>query len=210
MSKNGARTRKKIIKVAERLLVDRGLDCSLRTIMNEAGVNVAAVHYHFGNRQKLIEEIIRDHANEITEERLRRLDEAMSKKRASLKDVVEAFVLPVYEYEQKRGSSRYVATLLGRIHASGHPELQSLAIDAFSEGQTRFLDILRQLLPSLTEKEVYWRHHAVVAVISSSMATPERSRAFSNGLCDPKSIDDAREILIPLIVNMLKTKPVVA
>ena len=44
-----------LLDVAERLLAERGLDgVSLRRINTEAGLNPAAIHYHFGSKSALI------------------------------------------------------------------------------------------------------------------------------------------------------------
>ena len=49
-------TKNKILDVAEKLFAENGLQAtSLRQIINEAGVNVASVHYHFGSKNVIIE-----------------------------------------------------------------------------------------------------------------------------------------------------------
>ncbi len=51
-------TKAVILEATERLVAGRGFESvSLRDITNEAGVNVAAVNYHFGSKEKLFEEI---------------------------------------------------------------------------------------------------------------------------------------------------------
>ena len=48
-------TRKTILDTAARLLAEEGMAVSLRRIMSTANVNIAAIHYHFGERQALID-----------------------------------------------------------------------------------------------------------------------------------------------------------
>ncbi len=51
-------TRTAILRAAERLYADRGFaDVTLRDIVAEAGVNLAAVNYHFGSKDELISEL---------------------------------------------------------------------------------------------------------------------------------------------------------
>ena len=52
------RTRTAILEAAERLYADRGFaDVTLRDIVAAAGVNLAAVNYHFGSKDELIAEL---------------------------------------------------------------------------------------------------------------------------------------------------------
>ena len=49
-------TQGKILDTAERLFGEHGYaGTSLRQIIAEAGVNLAAIHYHFGNKEELLE-----------------------------------------------------------------------------------------------------------------------------------------------------------
>src|SRR3974377_1883239 len=52
------RTRAFILDAAERLYAERGFsDVTLRDIVAAAGVNLAAVNYHFGSKDELIAEL---------------------------------------------------------------------------------------------------------------------------------------------------------
>ena len=68
------RTRSAILAAAEKLYADRGFgDVTLRDIVAEANVNLAAVNYHFGSKERLLEELFVQRARPITEERMRLL-----------------------------------------------------------------------------------------------------------------------------------------
>jgi len=70
----GAETREKILDAAEALFAEHGFEgASMRMITARAGVNLAAVNYHFGSKENLLREIFRRRLAEITEERRRRL-----------------------------------------------------------------------------------------------------------------------------------------
>jgi AcrR family transcriptional regulator len=52
-----------MIEAAERLIADRGIgNVSVRDITGAAGVNTAAVNYHFGTKEGLLEAIVQRHA----------------------------------------------------------------------------------------------------------------------------------------------------
>jgi AcrR family transcriptional regulator len=51
---SSADTKEQIITVAERLFAERGFaGTTLRNVVSEAGVNLAAVSYHFGSKEEL-------------------------------------------------------------------------------------------------------------------------------------------------------------
>lgn len=53
--------RREILDAAERLLVERGPEAvRVQTVARAIGVTDAAVHYHFGNREGLLEALLRD------------------------------------------------------------------------------------------------------------------------------------------------------
>ncbi len=50
--------REKILETTRQLIDERGLEVSVRDIAKAAEVNVSAISYHFGNKEKLIKEVI--------------------------------------------------------------------------------------------------------------------------------------------------------
>ena len=64
-------TRNAILAAAERLYADRGFgDVTLRDIVAEANVNLAAVNYHFGSKDELIAELFVTRSIALNRERL--------------------------------------------------------------------------------------------------------------------------------------------
>src|SRR3981081_1252135 len=67
-------TRSAILTAAERLYADRGFaDVTLRDIVASAGVNLAAVNYHFGSKDELIAELFVTRSLALNRERLSEL-----------------------------------------------------------------------------------------------------------------------------------------
>src|ERR1035441_2696326 len=70
-------TRTAILSAAERLYADRGFgDVTLRDIVAAAGVNLAAVNYHFGSKDELIAELFVTRSLATNRERLNELKAA--------------------------------------------------------------------------------------------------------------------------------------
>ena len=63
-------TREKLLDTAEELFAEHGLaGVSLRTINAEAGLSPAALHYHFGTQQALVEALLERRMPSLMERR---------------------------------------------------------------------------------------------------------------------------------------------
>src|SRR5918996_5614170 len=67
----GASTRERILDAAEQRFADEGFaGTSLRKITALAGVNVAAVNYHFGSKEELLRAVLSRIVEPVNRERL--------------------------------------------------------------------------------------------------------------------------------------------
>lgn len=93
-----ASARDVILDTAERLFAEQGIEAvSLRAINTEAGYSVAALHYHFGTRERLIDALIERRQGPILERRKVLLDALESEEKPDIYAVTEALVLPMAE-----------------------------------------------------------------------------------------------------------------
>src|SRR5215813_9612299 len=97
-------TKQKILDTAERLFGEHGYAATpLRQVIAEAEVNVAAVHYHFGCKEDLLDAVVMRNATPLTEIRLSRLDcveETAGDGPIEVEKVLECFLLPAAEMAQ--------------------------------------------------------------------------------------------------------------
>jgi AcrR family transcriptional regulator len=108
-------TRTKILEVAERLYAERGIDgVSLREIGAAAGQrNTAAVHYHFGGREGLVQALFEDRYERLEARRAAMLAELDGRAGpADVRELVAVLVLPFVEHPDGAGHwVRFVARL---------------------------------------------------------------------------------------------------
>ncbi|MEC9433837.1 MAG: TetR family transcriptional regulator [Pseudomonadota bacterium] len=92
-------TRERLILAAERLFAEEGMGVSLRRINAAAGQkNVSALHYHFGDRDALVEAILAYRMARSSVRRDALLAKAIAEGRAGdLRALVEAAIRPVAE-----------------------------------------------------------------------------------------------------------------
>jgi AcrR family transcriptional regulator len=107
-----------IMDVAEQLFAERGLEAvSLRTVNGEAGYSVAALHYHFGTREGLVQALLTRSQPPMLERRERMLAALRaSREPPPLERIVEALVMPLAQSvleDPERGSRamRFLARL---------------------------------------------------------------------------------------------------
>ncbi len=176
-------TRGQILAVAERLFALRGFrNVSVREITAEAGVNLAAVNYHFGSRDRLLFEIFRRRTGELSRERARRLHEAQSRWSGAppVRDILEALFAPPLRWadsEDLRISMQFII----RARSEGTEEMrQALAQDVSL--LSRFADALVAARPDLAPETVYWRLHFCLGMIHNNrFAEFDRLHALSDG-----------------------------
>lgn len=171
-------TKEKILDTAEKLFVENGLSAtSLRAIIKEAGVNTAAVHYHFGSKQGLIEAVFGRRAGQLNAARLRLLDEVESENRSGplpLEDVVRAFVRPVISCDMDHSSPIYmIPQLMGRAITEPAPFYRQIVQRAFKETFERFTVAVNRALPELDAEEVMWRIHFMVGAMIFTVMVPK-------------------------------------
>src|SRR6202011_4945544 len=94
-------TKEKILDTAERLIGERGYSAtSLRHIIAQAGVNLAAVHYHFASKEGLLDAVVARKAAPVNEARLawlERVEAEAGSASPEVEKVLEAFFLPTAE-----------------------------------------------------------------------------------------------------------------
>ena len=95
-------TKTKILDAAQGLIVELGAHkASMRKITEEAGVNVAAVNYHFGSKDNLISAIMTRFVTPLEKEQRRRLDEVMKASASGTPDIdaiLRSQLEPLYEF----------------------------------------------------------------------------------------------------------------
>lgn len=161
-------TKIRILDAAERLIAEHGVaGTSLRAVTGEAGVNLAAVNYHFGSKEALVEAVVGRIVAPINDERLRRLDALEAAPgEPSLEQLIDAFVGPIIDLlEREVEKGRIIARLLLRLLGDPGEAMQRIAIAQVSAVADRFLRAFGRALPHLSPEELWWRFTSMIAVV---------------------------------------------
>jgi AcrR family transcriptional regulator len=196
----GAQTRQRIVEVAETLFASEGYDAvGLRDIIRVAGINSAAVHYHFGTKEALFLHILRLRAEPIAAGRM----EAFTKLRARgplvLSEVIEAFLRPALAQPSHEPGRANYAELRARLSGKQEPSVRALLAEIFDASSNMFLGAIRECLPDLPEADLYYRFHFLLGTMVYAMANPGRIQDLSLGDTDPFDLDEVLAHLVPFI-----------
>lgn len=166
-------TRAQILDAAQDLFAAKGFDgASVREITRAAGVNVAAIHYHFGTKEAVLRGVTDRIVEPLNRRRFELLDgaaAAAAPDRPEVADILDAFIRPDFETLLELGPS--AARFLGRTYADQTPWIQEMAGEQFGEAGERFFPVLAAALPGLDAAELAWRMRLVTALIVHTFAT---------------------------------------
>lgn len=160
-------TREGIIREAELLFARKGYEgTSVREITQAAGVNLAAVNYHFGSKEKLLVELLDRVVAPINRERMRLLDEAEEAGEADVEELLAAFLLPdLHVLDELRSRDPDLPRFVSRMYSEGSELMIEVMGRQFAETQRRFFSAFHRCLPGLSRDEIAWRLHCIVGIV---------------------------------------------
>lgn len=208
--RNKTGTREKVLDTAERLFAERGFDgASLRAITSGAGVNLAAVNYHFRSKNDLIHEVFSRSLRPVNARRLAMLDACEAEagdKPLPLEEVVRAFVEPPLRLEGVMSAGRgTLQTLIGRMFADPGGNVRRIFLAEMEEVVRRFRTALQRSLPDVPPADLFWRLHFTIGAMAHALAAPWIVEVLSRGSCDARDVDGIIERLVAFAVAGLKS-----
>lgn len=193
-------TRRRIIEAAERLFAQRGIArVSLREILAAAGQrHKAAVRYHFGSKQRLIEEILDHRVGAIDQHRSALLTAIEAGGNGDpLRAIVEAQVQPFFEFI-KPGS--YFLRFLAHVFQDPAYQHSVPAAAPSRAAGRRIAALLRRALPDIPNPVLVLRRQAAWQLVTHQLAVHERELETSRKRMAPAAL---ATVLVDMVVGML-------
>jgi AcrR family transcriptional regulator len=192
-------TRTAILAAAERLYAERGFgDVTLRDIVAEANVNLAAVNYHFGSKDELIAELFVTRSLALNRERLTELRAAEEGGggRASIDAVLRALVGPTLRGclgpdNQRSPAARFMI----RVSIESVPPIRRIR-NREIDHLRKFVAAMRRSLPGQGDVDLYWGLHFALAMAQQTVRDSERLTKLSEGKC---KVDDVEGIIARVV-----------
>ena len=141
-------TKDRILHAAEELFAQQGFGAtSLRQVTSRADVNIAAVNYHFGSKDNLVNEVFRRRMDDMSRDRLQAL-----------------------QYAQDRHGGGAFIRVIARAYAESNDNLRKFLSDQYGHVLREFAKAIGGCVPGLGKEELYWRLDFLSGALTYAMA----------------------------------------
>ncbi len=201
-------TRERILDAAERLFMAHGYEgTSMRHITGEAAVNLAAVNYHFGSKESLMQEVFRRRLGWLNEERLRVLNEmelAAGGNPLKPSQIVDGYFGTLLHMadDEARGGVTFLR-LLGRTLTDPSEFIRTFLANEYAGVMERYKAALFKALPDVPKAEIVWRFHFMLGATSYAIAGTDALRVVTDWQIEPSDSFDRTDRLVPRLMSFL-------
>ncbi len=201
-----------MLDAAERLFAARGFHgVSLREITGSAQANLAAVNYHFDDKETLYREVILRRIRPLNRHRLTLLDEACALTDAlppPLEKIIRILAQPLFDLHRSPGAGgRAFVQILARALTDPHAITHPIFTEEYTPALTRFGQLIRRQAPQLSPEEFLWRFSFMVGALHHTLATLHQMTILTRGICRNDDYDGALTRFIAHSVATFQTPP---
>ena len=184
-------TKTRILDTAERLFAHQGIEAtSLRTITAEAGVNLAAVNYHFQSKEALMHAVIARRLDPINQRRLAMLDAYEAEAGGGpvpLHRLLDAMLRPIFEMLST--PAKQFAPMMSRIFTESSDLTEKVFQKHMAHVLARFFPALERSIPHLSRTELLWRMQFMMGAVAHTIGGARVLEVLSGGLCDSSDVE---------------------
>ncbi len=186
-----------LLDAAERMFATEGVDAvSLRAITSAAGANVAAIHYHFGSREDLLEALVARRMDALAERRAAVI--AALPAVPTVDSIAEALVRPLIEEARTPAGRNYVRVL--RQLTNGTPTQRMIPARRFQPQHRLLTKTLAAARPDLSDGTRGFRLRLASESVLSVLSAPE---LFRSSFSPPLDLDQLGDELVAHITATL-------
>ena len=164
-------------EAAQRLFAERGIDgVAIDQILAAAGQrNKASLHYHFGSKLDLVRELVVDGAKIVDEKRQAMVDQLERDGKLTVRNIVEALVLPVLELYSVTGQSTYLR-MIANLQLNNRAVLREALANTWNTGYRRCTEHMVGIVKHIPEPILRQRLSLANIAGNGILAAWERSR----------------------------------
>jgi AcrR family transcriptional regulator len=181
-------TKKSILDSAEKLFARNGFYAtSLRMLTKEAGVNLAAVNYHFGSKEELIKAVIERRILPLNKIRIERMQKIKDNAGAvgyppDIREFLLAFFEPTFEFRKSGRGAQDFISLIGRAFSDQRHTVREIFLNMVEPVFQLLFELLCDALPSLPKNIVYLRLNFMLGAMAHSMNMSQMCQLIPDGL----------------------------
>lgn len=177
-------TAKSILNAAEELFSERGFaETSLRNITTKAGVNLAAVNYHFGSKKELIQAVFARFLAPFTEnleQQLVTLEAALPEQVPDLQKLLK--LLAETSLQAGHDSPRRLGIfmrLLGLAYTQGQGHLRRFLQKEYGSVFHTYMKLITAATPELSAEDRFWRIHFMLGATVFTLSGADSLKAMA-------------------------------
>ena len=198
---DGIATRERLIDIAEELFAQEGVEgVSIRSVNAAAGLAPAGVHYHFGSKDALLEEVVRRRGDPVARDLTSGVGPLLARQRRPEADeLVRAFTLPfVAVLAAEPVGGRYWLCILAHLIGSHDVRLGRMTARTDTLMDDAVARAFPDVEPGLRALEWHIGSMAIVQMLSE-FGIP-RERPWISG---PASLERYAEVVIDFVAGGL-------
>lgn len=207
MSQTDTKTR--IMDAAEQLFARDGFhSTSLRGLTELAKVNLAAVNYHFGSKDGLLQAVFARRLLPLNKLRQQKIEGVLTRARAedrppAAEELLRAFIEPTLNFRTVEPGAKDFIALIGRSLSEPDETVRSYFIRQVAEIITLLFNSLQKALPGLPAKILLARLQFTIGTMSHVMCSPHATAQIP-GIPEPLSEQQLVEELIRFVRSGLE------
>lgn len=193
------KTRRRIIKAAEQLFAEKGFQAmTLREVTCQAGVNLAAVNYHFGSKTALMREVIGAYVIPVNAERIKRLDALCAQQpphTPPVDHIFDSLIRPLFEHARQSNFPQVV----GRAMTDPAQFMREMHKEFFIALSIRYMQELQRSCPQLDGETIKYRFYLAVSTMIGSVMDQVRLENLFGCKLEPAKLDKVVDELVQFV-----------
>jgi AcrR family transcriptional regulator len=205
-------TVERILDAAEQLFAEKGFaETSLRLITSKAGVNLAAVNYHFGSKKALIQAVFVRFLNPFVsslEQELERHQQQGGNTQLTLEQLLEMLVRQALTVKPRSGNDLAIfMRLLGLAFSQSQGHLRKYLAEVYGKVFQRYMQQVFAAAPQLPPTELFWRVHFMLGSAAFTMSSMRALRAIAEAEFDVQTgIDQVLKLMVPFLAAGMRAE----
>ncbi|MCM5703188.1 TetR/AcrR family transcriptional regulator [Larsenimonas salina] len=197
-------TAERILDAAEALFVEHGFaETSMRAITQRAGVNLAAVNYHFGSKSALIQSVFSRHFDPFAELFQTTLAQ-WAERTPTLEELVDALMYCALNTPSSHGDLRVFMKLIGLAYTQQQGDLRAYVQTHYAVLFERFMSLMAKATPELDSQERFWRLHFLLGSVVFTLSSLDTLRGMTAPNASQASIRALAQTIRPMAIAALR------
>ena len=201
-------TADRILDAAEQLFSDHGFaETSLRAITSYADVNLAAVNYHFGSKNALVQAVFARFLDPFAKHLSVALNDLeQSKEQPAVEALLSLLVDQIMAVKARNPDDLSICMrLIGLAYSQGQGHLKKYLYQSYGNIFERYLKLLARSCPQMPVGDMFWRVNFILGSAVFTMSGMQALQAIAeNDYGNQSTLEDILRKMVPFMAAGLR------